>query len=275
MAYCSLFGWISSLIVRNPNFCDVGGMRIERIGPATLYLADNREVLPTLNDGSISLCFTSPPYNKSGCIRTPVAGRKGSSWKAGKLRAGYGDYDDAMPYDEYRAWQRETLEQLWRICSGAIFYNHKPRIVNGEARLPLFADLPLRQIIIWRRGGGFNCNHGAFRSDHEWVILYAKADWRLKSLSASAAGDVWEIQQTKDPEHPASFPLALPERALGACPTGDVIDPFMGSGTTGVAALKGGRGFVGVERDPSYFDLACRRIEAAAGNAGPLFGEAA
>lgn len=247
------------------------------IGSATLILGDCRDILPKIEEGTADICFTSPPYNKNDA-RTPVAGRRGSSWKSGRLSGGYGDYDDAMPYDAYCAWQRETLDELWRICRGAIFYNHKPRIVSGQARLPLFAgpDPILRQIIIWKRGGGFNCNHGAFRSDHEWVVLYAKPDWRLRSLSDSAVGDIWEIQQSKDPEHPASFPLALPAKALAACPDGSVIDPFMGSGTTGVAAIQAGRSFIGIERDPKFFELACRRVAAAAGeDAGPLFGEVA
>lgn len=110
---------------------------------------------------------------------------------------------------------------------------------------------------------------------HEWVLLYAKPEWSLRDKSASALGDVWTIPQTPDANHPASFPLALPMRALEASPAGDVIDPFMGSGTTGVAALRTGRGFIGIERDERYFDLACEKLAAVAGNAGPLFGEAA
>ncbi len=245
------------------------------IGRATLYHADCRDVLPFLQQDSAALAFTSPPYNLGDRPRSRSPNRRNSKWNASKLVAGYGDYDDAMPYADYCAWQAETLAQLWRICSGAIFYNHKPRILDSQARLPFFADLPLRQVIIWKRGGGFNCNHGAFMSTCEWVMLYAKPDWRLRDLAASAAGDVWEIQQRADPEHPASFPLELPLRALEASPSGDVIDPFMGSGTTGVAALRQGRGFVGIERDPAYFALACERLRAVAGSAGPLFGEAA
>lgn len=248
------------------------------IGSAALYNADCRDVLPTLADGAVSLAFTSPPYNlgegleRKGGLRV---GHGGSKWKSSTLHKGYGDHDDAMPYDEYREWQRETLAQLWRICSGAIFYNHKPRVLNRQVRLPFFTDLPLRQVIIWKRAGGFNCTSGAFMPTCEWVMLYAKHDWSLRDKSASAAGDVWDIPQAPDPEHPASFPLALPMRALEASPSGAVIDPFMGGGTTGLAALRTGRAFIGIERDPAYFELAVKRLRAANGDAGPLFGEAA
>ncbi|MET0364254.1 MAG: hypothetical protein ABW169_06335, partial [Sphingobium sp.] len=104
--------------------------RVETIGNATLYLGDCREVLPTLEDGAAGICFTSPPYNlgegmeDKGGLRV---GHVGSKWGDRKLREGYGEYADNLPYAEYIEWQHETLNQLWRICSGAIFYNHKPR----------------------------------------------------------------------------------------------------------------------------------------------------
>jgi DNA modification methylase len=251
---------------------------IVTIGRATLYLGDCRDILPTLGNGTASVCFTSPPYNlgegmeDKGGLRV---GHGGSKWRSDKLRDGYGDYDDNLPYPDYCAWQAETLNELWRICTGAIFYNHKPRVVKRSLRLPFFADLPLRQVIIWDRGSGFNCMSGAFMPVCEWILLYAKPDWSLRDKSASALGDVWRIPANPDPSHPASFPLALPLRALEASPVGTVIDPFMGSGTTGVAALRSGRDFIGIEQDPKYFDAARERIAAAAGDAGPLFGQAA
>ena len=234
------------------------------IGRATLYLGDCRDILPTLQDNSARICFTSPPYNlgegleRKGELRV---GHGGSKWKSSTLHRGYGNHDDAMPYGDYCAWQRETLAQLWRICSGAIFYNHKPRVLNRQVRLPFFTDLPLRQVVIWKRAGGFNCTNGAFMPMCEWVLLYAKPEWSLRDKAASAAGDVWDIPQEANPDHPASFPVALPMRALEASPPGDVIDPFMGSGTTGVAAVQMGRSFIGIEREPKYFDIACKRIE--------------
>jgi len=252
--------------------------RVETIGRATLHLGDCRDILPTLADDSAGVCFTSPPYNlgegmeDKGGLRV---GHGGSKWGQRKLRDGYGDYADNLPYPEYCDWQRETLEQLWRICSGAIFYNHKPRIVKRSVRLPFFAELPLRQIIIWDRASGFNAMSGAFAPMCEWILLYAKQDWSLRDKAASMLGDVWRIPPVADPDHPASFPLALPTRAIEACEDGVVIDPFMGTGTTGLAALRAGRSFIGIERDPAYFEIACRKIAAISGDAGPLFGEAA
>lgn len=238
----------------------------ETIGNATLYRADSREVLASLPDNAAGVTFTSPPYNlgegmeDKGGLRV---GHGGSKWKDRKLRDGYDEYDDAMPYADYCEWQRQTLEQLWRVTSGAIFYNHKPRIVKRIVRLPFFADLPLRQIIIWDRLCGFNSMNGAFQPQHEWILVYAKPEWSLRDKSASALGDVWRIPATADKEHPASFPMALPARAVEATSDEVFLDPFMGSGTTGVAAVRRGKSFIGIELSKRFFDLSCRRIEEA------------
>ena len=239
-------------------------MRIEKIGTSTLYLGDCREVLAGLPDGLSEIAFTSPPYNlgegmeDKGGLRV---GHSGSKWGSRKLRDGYGDYNDAMPYPEYVDWQATILNELWRVCAGAIYYNHKPRIVKRAARLPLFTDLPLRQIITWDRGSGFNCMDGAYMPTSEWIVLYAKPAWSLRDKSASAVGDIWRVPATVDPDHPASFPKALPARALETSGAASLIDPFMGVGTSGVAAVEMGRDFTGIELNERYFDIACRRIE--------------
>lgn len=240
-------------------------MKKEIIGDATLYLGDCMEVLSILPSESVGIAFTSPPYNlgegmeDKGGLRI---GHAGSKWGQTKLRDGYGEYDDAMEYGDYSVWQNQVLNELWRVVSGAIFYNHKPRVVRREVRLPFFAaDLPLRQVIIWNRGSGFNCMSGAFMPMCEWILLHAKPDWSLRDKSASALGDVWNIPPVADPDHPASFPVALPTRAIEATSEESVIDPFMGVGTTGIAATRLRRKFIGIERDAHYFEVACKRIE--------------
>ena len=77
--------------------------------------------------------------------------------------------------------------------------------------------------------------------------------------------NVYSLMPDRDRQHPNEKPLALMQRVVGThSNVGDqVLDPFMGSGTTGVAAVKLGRKFTGIEIDPGYFDIACRRIAAA------------
>jgi len=237
------------------------------ISACRLIRGDALEVLPTLKTASLEIAFTSPPYNlgegmeDKGGLRV---GHRGSKWGSTKLREGYGTHLDNMPYPAYVAWQQAALREMWRIVTGAIYYNHKPRVVKGNLRTPLdIINLPVRQIIIWDRGSGFNCMAGAYRPTHEWIVLCAKATWVLRDKHASALGDVWHVAPSGDPEHPASFPIQLPRLALETSDAASVLDPFMGVGTAGIACVHLARSFVGIEIEPRYFDIACRRIEAA------------
>ena len=252
------------------------------IGSAELWHGDCREVLPLLPDASADMVFTSPPYNLGNTTGGGFPGKKLGhynaqsdmkargglgKWGGGGLADGYEDYDDAMPMDAYIDWQKETLRQCWRLLSenGAIYYNHKPRVLNGVAMLPLAynPDLPLRQIVIWARAGGVNFSPVAYLPTHEWVMILARPGFRLRDKGASGAGDVWYVPQEANTEHPAPFPLALPMRAIESTSCATVLDPFMGSATTGAACVALGRKFIGIERSTRFFDMACRRIEQA------------
>lgn len=260
--------------------------RVEVIGAATLYLGDCREILPTLS--GVDAVFTSPPYNLSTTTGggfghyspdAPMHKRGGGGrWKAAGIANGYSSYSDDMDPAEYAEWQREILSLCWSTLAddGAIFYNHKPRVQAGEMLSPLAYNpgLPVRQIIIWARAGGMNFAPTHFMSTCEWVILFAKSAFRLASKSASGAGDVWYVPQQSNPLHPAPFPPELPKRGLAALKMGVTLDPFMGSGSTGIACVSLGRPFIGVEIDEGYFDIACRRIEDAQ-RQGSLFGSEA
>ena len=172
-----------------------------------------------------------------------------------------------MPWPDYVAWQREVLTLCWATLTeaGAIFYNHKPRPQAAEAWLPTacIPELPVRQIIIWARAGGVNFSPTHYVPTHEWIIVVAKPAFRLRDVAASGVGDVWYIPQEANTDHPAPFPIEVPFRAIETTGAPVVLDPFMGSGTTGAACARLGRRFVGVEIEPRYFDIACRRIDAA------------
>lgn len=237
------------------------------IGNGHLVLGDCLESLRFIADASVDYVFTSPPYNlregmeDKGGLRI---GHKNSTWSGGALGSGYDSHSDDMPYPEYQAWQRDILETLWSKLTdrGAIFYNHKPRIVKGSLRLPFFCDLPLRQIVIWDRGSGFNHMPGAWVPRHEYVMIYAKPGFKLASKGAGASGDVWTFSPERKSEHPAPFPVELPMRALEALAPGVVLDPFMGSGTTAIAAERTGHKWIGIERDEGYYNQALARIYA-------------
>jgi len=154
---------------------------------------------------------------------------------------------------------------------GAIFYNHKWRVQDGvlQDRQDIMSGFPVRQIIIWRRKGGFNFNPGYFVPTYEVIYLIAKPKFRL-APKANAHGDVWEFMQEMNNEHPAAFPVALIDRIVSATTAKHILDPFMGSGSTGCAAMQEGFRFIGIERDPDYMRIANARI---IGDA-PLFRQA-
>lgn len=239
---------------------------IRNTGRGTFYVGDALECLCGIPEGSVDLVITSPPYNlgegmgDKGGLRI---GHNKSAWAKGLLGAGYSGYADAMPYTAYCSWQREVLLSLWAKLNerGAIFYNHKPRIVKRTLRLPFFVDLPLRQIIIWDRGSGFNHMAGAFKPTHEYIMVYAKPGFCLKSKGHSTIGDVWRIPPERS-DHPAPFPLEIPRRILAACDGATVLDPFAGSGTTAIAAQEADRRWVCIEQDYGYASKAIARIEA-------------
>lgn len=249
-------------------------------GRVTLFLGDCRDVLPMLP--AVDAVITSPPYNlgnvtlggeRLGHYRSGDMSARGGhgKWKRADdsdgIAHGYGSHNDAMPHAEYVAWQREIVRGCWdRLTDkGAIFYNHKPRILDGVLVTPLayLPDLPVRQVVIWARSGGVNYSTVYYCPTHEWITVLAKPDFRLRDKAASGVGDVWRIHQESNTEHPAPFPLALPMQILQTTAVETVLDPFMGSGTTGVAAARLGRRFIGIELEPRFFEAACRRIEAA------------
>lgn len=238
-----------------------------------IVCGDVTEVVGKLPDKSIDLTFTSPPYNLSrasdGAIRTPERG--GSRWEAKKLATGYdGAHSDDMPMDEWMRWQRQVLFALWRVTKddGAIYYNHKPRVLNGRV-FTIFDYAPMslivRQVIVWDTRGSPNFNTSFYAPSCEWIILFAKPGFRLRDQGASGVGDFWHVPKAQRNPHPAPFPVELPRRAIETSNVMNkespiVLDPFSGSGTTPVAAKELGVDYLGVEINPKYVEYSNRRL---------------
>lgn len=200
--------------------------RKEVIGDATLYLGDCREILPTL--GKVDAVVTDPPYGigKDGQKRTTGGngGRKAYDFKG---------WDACRP-----EWLPELLE-----CA-----DH--HVIWGGN---YFADmLPASgKWLVWDKGQRIN------QSDGE--LAWTSFDGALRIFEQNRVALLVE-----GAEHPTQKPVQLMQWCILQLPgVRSVCDPFMGSGTTGVAAVRLGLRFVGVERDPEYFDIACRRIEEA------------
>ena len=223
------------------------------------------EVMATMPDECVDLIVTSPPYNLRNSTGNGMKDGRGGKWANAALLKGYAEaeYNDNLPHEEYVAWQRKCLEQMMRLLKpdGAIFYNHKWRVQGGllQDRADIVAGFPVRQIIIWRRKGGINFNKGYFLPTYEVIYLIAKKDFVL-AKGANSYGDIWEFGQEQKNDHPAPFPVALIERVIGSTNADIVLDPFMGSGTTAIAATKLGRKFVGIELSKNYIKMAKERL---------------
>lgn len=231
----------------------------------TIYHGDCEDVLPTI--APVGLIVTSPPYNMGLVPGGNGRGmyRPGTSNKAGRFREGYGEHADALPQDEYDAWQRRIIAACWAALAddGAIFYNCRPRVEHGVLRLPLGLDfgVPVRQIITWDRGTGIDVTLRQFCTRGEYIVLLSKPDFRLVDHSASGMGDVWRLgMEHNDLGHPAPFPVSLPLKALQATGATTVLDPFMGSGTTLRAAKDLGRRAIGIELEERYCEIAATRM---------------
>lgn len=228
-----------------------------------IILGDCLDVMRHIPDGSIDLIVTSPPYNLKNSTGNGMKNGRGGKWPNAALINGYDNYDDNMPYDEYVAWQRKCLSEMLRIIPdhGAVFYNHKWRVQAGllQDRQEIVAGFPVRQIIIWKRAGGINFNAGYFLPTYEVIYMIAKPNFTL-APKANAFGDIWEFPQEMKNIHPAPFPVALIDRIVASTSAKTVLDPFMGSGTTAIAARKNKRNYVGIELSPDYVKLANDRI---------------
>ncbi|MFN3793300.1 MAG: DNA-methyltransferase [Chitinophagaceae bacterium] len=228
-----------------------------------ILCGDSLEIMKSMPSDSIDLIVTSPPYNLKNSTGNGMKDGRGGKWQNAELVKGYASYNDCMPHEKYVQWQNNCLKEMFRLIKddGAIFYNHKRRVQNGllQDRDDILSGLPVRQIIIWKRAGGINFNSGYFLPTHEVIYLIPKPKFRL-APKANAYGDVWEfVQEMKNP-HPAPFPVALVDRIISSTHAEVILDPFMGSGTTAIAALQNNRKYIGIELSEEYCKMAEDRI---------------
>lgn len=220
--------------------------RVEHIGAATLYLGDCRDIVPTLaRDGAI---VSDPPYGVPILTNTAMGKRGGAVKKDG------------------RAWS--------------------PVIGNDAPFDPAFL-LDFAEVLLW------GANHFAHRlpSNGRWLIWdkrcgvvpqRTQADCELAWVKNYGAARMirflWDGICQDEKKGARFHPTEKPEGVMAWClqfiKAQTIVDPFMGSGSTGVPVVKAGRQFIGCELDPAYFDTACKRIEDAQ-RQGQLFSEVA
>lgn len=231
-----------------------------------IYNIDVLEGLRALDDESIDIIITSPPYNKAG-----LNGKcKGVRWNA-TIDYG-GDINiDNKPEDEYQEWQLEILKECHRVLKndGLMFYNHKNRIVRGKGYIIspytwlLKSPFLIRQEIIWNRKNGPNQDPSRYVPVFEsiWVLSKQKDTIFQRNKDVEYKTDIWTISPGRKKKHPAPFPIDIPRNILSSLNADKikdrnivVLDPFMGSGTTAKAAIEKGYDYIGFDIVKEYVD---------------------
>ncbi|WP_207205278.1 DNA-methyltransferase [Methanolobus psychrotolerans] len=242
------------------------------------------EKMDEIDDNTVSLVVTSPPYN--------IDIKYGNVHKNGKAVSSKGaKYEDKLTEDEYIAMLTNVFNECKRVLKddGSIWVNIKNRFSNGTILPPfwlidIFDDMYLKNIIIWNFDWGGSTSK-RFSSRYEYVFWFTKDEkeyiFNLDDVTIPALNyrpdrfksqwknpsDVWYFQMVSGnyPErtsHPAQYPEELIERIVKVASNEDdiVLDPFMGSGTTARVASDLGRKYLGYETNTEYVDISEERL---------------
>ncbi|KKK61786.1 hypothetical protein LCGC14_3010840, partial [marine sediment metagenome] len=215
-----------------------------------------------------ALVVTSPPYNQQLDKFKPSGMQKESPAWVSRMA---GSYADSMPEPQYQKWQVELFTMLCEFlkADASLFYNHKIRYRNKAIIHPIdfVSKFPyrIRQEIVWARPGSITLNARMFMPRDEriyWLTVSDKFTFN-NSTEIKTLSSVWDIIPKVDVPVSAPFPVEIPLRCIRSCslPADIVVDPFIGSGTTVVAAEQLGRSCYGMEIDPGYCDVAVSRWE--------------
>lgn len=218
--------------------------RCEQIGDATLYLGDCMEILPTLP--KVDAVVTDPPY---GIEETHAKHLSGVTLRDG-TPAG-----QALGFDGISAHALSDLCEQWvSMASRWVVFSCEWKHAHA---LPHLVRLG-----IWRKPDGAPQFTGD-RPGMGWEAIAICHRAGRKRWNGGGRHAVWTIPKGVGDGHPTQKPVALMSSLVSDfTDLGEtILDPFMGSGTTGVAAVQLGRKFIGIEIEPKYFDIACRRIE--------------
>ncbi|MFZ5808058.1 MAG: DNA-methyltransferase [Chloroflexota bacterium] len=235
-----------------------------------LILQASSENMAEIPDCSVHLMVTSPPYNATK------------------------EYDQNLSLSEYLGLLRKVFAETYRVlveggraCVNIANLGRKPYIPLSDYVSQMMIELGflMRGEIIWYKGAGAGVSmawgswqsaaNPVLRDTHEYILVFSKGSFGRKKPPGKEntisreqfmewTKSVWTLnpESAKRVGHPAPFPVELPYRLIQLFTfSGDIVlDPFMGSGSTAIAALKAGRKFVGYEVDAGYVQLSRERI---------------
>lgn len=236
-------------------------MEINRI-----YNEDCLETMKRIPDNSIDCVVTSPPYNKSSWSLNQNI-NNGFKTKSRKIK--YGEFEDNLDPEDYEKQQRQVLTECMRIIkpTGSIFYNHIDILHNHNTIHPKYVyDFPIKQIIIWNRKNTPKLDLSYFYPINEYIFWIKKSESSIPKFFRDKAHfkkNIWDIPPETSNEHPAPFPLILAANCIiSTTDESDLVyDPYIGSGTTALAAAKYRRNYIGSELNKDYIKIAEKRID--------------
>ena len=226
-------------------------------GTVRLIQGDCLQVLPTLEAGSIDLVATDPPY--------------GNNYSTGYRKGVYRPHTRIIGDKLTEPILNDVAAKLEPILNdvAAIYWCASPDRLDMV--LPILRRWQVVNVLCWDKG---NCTAGDLEASYgkQWeAIVYART--KRHPLIGGRDRDVVRIPRLHGAAyvHPTQKPVELMEYLIGRHDAETVLDPFMGSGTTGVACIRTGRRFIGIEPDEGYFEIAKRRcIEALAAKSEQL-----
>jgi site-specific DNA-methyltransferase (adenine-specific)/modification methylase len=223
------------------------------------------------NNEKVDCIITSPPYN---CCLKVHNGRYISRWRwkgaSGHFSNKYVNYKDDLPMGEYFKFQDEFISKALQVTD-LIFYNIQMITGNKVALLQLLGKYAekIKEIIIWNKGYAQPAmQSGVLNSQYEFIIVFQNSKPYNRGFEDAlfprgTETNVWDIKRERNKNIKAGFPTELVKRILkNFVKDGSIIlDPFMGSGTTGVVCKELGYDFIGIELDENYFKIAKDRID--------------
>ena len=215
---------------------------------------DCLEMMKDIPDNSIDCIITSPPYNIGNMHSNDIQ---------------FGTYSgNNMKEDVYQKWQVEFLNECHRVLKedGSMFYNHKIRIKDKKAIHPmewlLKTNFILKQEIVWDMGKSANSDKIRFFPYSERIYWLVK-NKETKIFNVDSLSDVWRVvpkHKRKDTGHIAVMPVEIVENIIKSTEYKTILDPFAGSGTTGVACKNLNRNYILMEKEPEYIEIINKRL---------------
>lgn len=243
-----------------------------------IYNIDCLQGLKQLDDNSIDMVLTSPPYN----MRTRIRNNEYTTREKGEhFSKKYDSFPDDLSIDEYYYFHKQVLTELLRV-SKIICYNYQIVTGSKEAFFKLIGDFApyIKDIIIWNKGGQPAMHEHVLNSCYEFVVIFESNAHKGRVIDNSyfTRGTQNNViggfrKNNSVAGHSACFPIDFAKKLISIfSKEGDLIlDPFMGSGTTAVASKLLNRHYMGFELIENYVKIAERRIETETDNGERLW----